>query len=495
MALIQDVPLLLEELKNQGERLEHNKKLYDINEGSLLPYVLEDLRAQLSQKSFEVAKHRVAPINVLKRIIDKLSKIYAKPPMRSIEGGTAGDEDLLKFYSEQMNFNVALAQANMFFNLHKACWVEPFLDRGFPRLRALPADRFIVYSNDTVNPLRPTHLMKLMGTIKRGDKQVKIFYCYSAEEFVVVDEEGRTVPEVMSRPDIVALGGGNPYGALPGVYVARSRHELTPKIDTDTLAMTKLIPILLSDLNYAVMFQCFSIIYGIDVDQEGLKFAPNVLWDLKSDKNSDSKPQIGTIKPEVDTDKVISLIKTTLSFWMQTRNIKPGAMGELSVENAASGISKAIDEMDTSEDRQEQASYFQETEARLGELIKDRLHPQWIRIREFQGPRMLFSPACKIKTTFPEQRPLVDSSKAIADQKTKMDIRIQSRKGALKELYPDWTDKQIEEKLAEVDEEAAQSAEIAQEQMAEQGMMEGEQPMPGKEMPAQKAKQPVEAKA
>jgi len=454
MALKDDLKLVVEQYKAVAGTLDHNRALFDIFEGDLLTHVLRDLEAELSENAFKQAKPRVAPINVLKRVIDKLSKIYAKPPQRKIDKSVKKDQDLLAFYEEAFDVNNVMASANEFFNLFKNCMVEPYLEAGKPKLRVIPADRFFVLSTDPVNPLKPTHYTKIMGKIgsSLGEDRV-LMYTYTKDEFLAHDQKGEVVDEVMARADIAALGGRNPYGRIPGVYINRSLYDLIPKRDTDTLSMTKLIAILISDLNYAAKFQSFSLIYGIDLDEEGIKFAPNAFMRFKSDPNRpESKPEIGSIKPEVDIDKVLSLIKAEMSLWMQSRNIKPGAMGDLSVENMASGIAKAIDEMDTSEDRQKQVSYFVRAEAELWDLVVNAMHPIWFRQPDFEQ-RIAFTPGVKIKTEFPEQRAIVDSSKAISDQKEKISMRIQSRRGALQELYPDWEEEQIDKKLAEVDEE------------------------------------------
>jgi len=60
--------------------LTHNNMLFNIMEGDLLTFVLADLKQQLSARSFEIVKQRVAPINVLIKIVDKLSQIYINSP-------------------------------------------------------------------------------------------------------------------------------------------------------------------------------------------------------------------------------------------------------------------------------------------------------------------------------------------------------------------------------------------------------------------------------
>lgn len=453
--------------------LEHNRKLFDIYEGDLLTYVLQDLRNQLSPKSYEQIKHRAAPINVLKRLIDKQSKIYIAPPMRETDSDADKDKELLEWYCKKFDINTNMQMANEFFNLFKTCAIEPYLDNGCPKLRILPSDRFFVYSTDPIAPTKPTHFVKIMGKLFQTDTSGKdlvrtILYVYTDEEFLAIDERGAIVQEIMDR--IENPDGINPFGRIPFVYINRSRHDLIPKPDTDTLAMAKLIPVLLSDINYAVMYQCFSIIYGVDLDQEGLTMAPNAFWSFKSDPAKETKPEVGIIKPQADIDKVLQLIQTELSMWLTSRNIKPGAMGTLNPENMASGIAKAIDEMDTSEDRQKQVPYFQAAERELWDLIITCLHPIWMRDPDFQN-KMAFSPGICVNVTFPAQKPLVDPSRQVDDVIKKIQAGLQSRAGGIKELYPDWDDDQVEDLMEEIEMERTLSVD----------QMAGENPTPAEQ--------------
>lgn len=467
MALQAELKLISKTFEGQQSRLDHNRKLFEIFEGALLKYVLEELRSQLHPKSFEQAQHRVAPINILRRLTEKLSKIYAKPPVRIpvLASGDVADPaniEIVQFYEREMRVNEVGNSANEFFNLMKSCAIEPFLYRGRPRLRVIPADRFFVLSTDSVNPLRPTHFAKVMGDLPSGKNGANrtLLYVYTDEEFMPMWSDGTPAWEAVPGIDGAAAEGKNPYGRIPFVYVSRSKHELVPQIDTDTLKMSTLLPVLLTDLNYATMYTSFGMIYAIDAEIEQAERAPNAVWQLKTAMGSTNTPQLGTIKPEVDTDKVLTLIKSQVALWLQSRNIKPGSMGDLSVENASSGIAKAIDEMDTSEDRQAQVQFFQTAEEDLWDLILNHMHPVWSRTQGYPEKRGV-ARSVSVQVTFAEQRPIVDSSKAIADQVAKIQAGLQSRSGALKELYPDWSEEMIEQKLAEIDQEGQSNEEAA----------------------------------
>jgi len=96
MALKDDLPKLelAMELAFNVHRLRHNRELLEIHEGNLLKYVDIDLKAQLTPMAYESARHRIAPINILKKIIEKLSSVYDTPPVRKAilaDGKEAGD--------------------------------------------------------------------------------------------------------------------------------------------------------------------------------------------------------------------------------------------------------------------------------------------------------------------------------------------------------------------------------------------------------------------
>lgn len=451
MALRDDIEDLLKIWKDSAGVLRHNEILFSISEGELLPFVLQDLKSQLSENSFERIKHRVPPINVLIRIVDKLSKIYIRPPIRTILNGKKRDQKALGDLIRILDFNVAMSEANTFFNTFKNTWVEPYLYKGKPQIRSIPSDRFFLHSTDKVDPTRPTHFVKIMGQDKVTGNTV--FYGYTSEDFLIFDSSGKVLTDLMmasGNPD-----GINEYGVLPGVYINRSRHSLIPKVDTDTLNMTKLIPVLLADCNFATMFQSFSIIYGIDVNDENLKMAPNAFWSFKSDPSRETRPEIGVLKPEVDTDKVLGLVKAELAMWLESKGIKPGSVGSMTVDNAASGIAKMIDESDTTEDRKKQVSIFAPRDAECLELIINQMLPVWRNDPSFQVDIPLLGMNYDVTSEFPEQKPLIDEGVATDTEIKKINAGLTTKKRAIKKLNPDMSDEQVEELMAEIQNDKA----------------------------------------
>lgn len=459
MSLRDDIPWLIAHYETNARTLAHNTELLEIYEGNLLDFVLRELEKELSANAFFQLKDRVPPINILQRFVSKLSKVYSKAPKRTLNVDDSTSLELFGMMTEQTEINQKLSQANEFFNLFKNTWIEPYLENGMPRLRCIPSDRFFVASKNKSDPSKPTHFVKIMGMKKKGDAEVVELHAYTDTEFLAFYSNGEIDDDTMNEIYGSAseeesngyLYGQNVIGTLPGVYINKSQNFVMPRIDTDTLAMTKLIPKLLADANFCAKFQSFSIIYAIDMDEGDVKMSPNALWRLKSDPtNPTAKPEVGTIKPSADTDKLLALIESELAFWLNTKNIKPGTIGALSVENAASGISKVVDEMDASEDIQKQTGFFKAAEAKLWEILINFYHPYWKTYSEYIGGWGEFVPTTSVKTEFPEYRPLANQSGVIDDQLKMKEAGLQTMKGALKEIYPDWTDEQIDGHIVEL---------------------------------------------
>ncbi len=424
----------------------HNSTLLDVFHGNLMQYIMADLKKSLSPQSFIQQCYRLAPINILPKIIDKLTNIYQTPVIREVQDGKESDSELLSWYVEKMSANDALNQANEYYNLTKASLIYPYVAKEKPALRVIQNDKFAVYSNDPIEPEKPTHII-LFGD-KDGDTD--IYWTWTDTQFMVSDSEGKVRTDLMASFDNQL--GINPIGRLPFIYVNESRNHLLPPQDTDTMTMVKLLPVMLSDLNLASMFQCFSIIYGIDVSDQALTFSPNAFWSLKSDPTSDKKPEIGTIKPQVDYDQVLNLVQSQLSMWLSTKGIRAGSMGTLTTDNVSSGISKFIDEMDTFEARQKQVATFQKADQELWDLVLNYMHPYWSETGMIDNPAR-FTPSAKVSVTFALQLPQQTRGQVVRDVKEEYASGFLSRRRALKKLNPEMTEAEVDELLAEIDAE------------------------------------------
>ena len=430
---------ILEFIKSERPRIAHNQSLIKIVEGDLMTYVREQMQKELRPAAFERAIGRVPPINVFQKMVDKLTRIYAEGVKRETENPT--DQELIAYYEDEAAVTEQMGFANRLFNSNGYSAIEPYVDNGVPRLRVIPADRFLVYSDNEINPLEPTIFIKLMGKDESGQKE--IYYLYTATEFLAIDDSGSIRYDLMGDSE-----GINPYGRLPFVYVSSSKIDLLPTLDTDNFAMSKLPAILLGDLNYATQYQSHSILYGIDIDSAEFDGNPDSVWILNSTDKENASPSIGSITPTVAIDEVIKSIKEQVALWFETKGLKATANGSLDVGNAASGIAKMIDESDTTVALKKQVRIFQNAEADLWSLIAH-MHSIWAKAGIIDE-RRAFSKDFDVLVEFAEIKPVVDMKLEIEKAEKLMALGILTRERAAKMIYPDLTDEEIAAMLEEV---------------------------------------------
>ena len=444
---------ILKEARDYKPTLEHNEKLLCILEGDLLKFIEAHFQEEFSEKSFANVRPRISPINFLRRIIDKSSKIYQQKPQRVVVDGNDQDQELVDWYAKSMRLDSNLNVGNEYFNTFQTNLNQVYVDKRIPNIRPIANDRFFLYSTNMVDRTIPTEVVLPFGsTMKKdpykrnADKKADLFKVYSADSIVLVDEDGDVYPNPDNPENL------NPFGSLNGLfmYVNRSSNFLLPPQASDTFKMTVLIPVLLSDLNYAQKYQAFSILYGIDVDDENLAKSPEAFWTFKTEPGDDKKPEVGQIKPSVDIVQSIQLITTQLSMWLNSRNIRPGSISDISAENMVSGISKLVDEMDTSDERQKQADLYSAAEENWWHGIMHNVHPHWVESDAIDEKRM-FSPNARVEVSFPEQLPTMRRGQIVSDLKTEVEAGFVSRETAMRRLNPEWTESRLAEELEKIE--------------------------------------------
>ena len=319
MSLKDLIPVISEDIRQNKDILKINKDLFEIYEGDLSSKLAEKIAREFSNDTQEDVLTRMAPINILIRLVQKMSQIYTEGPTRKVSGGTESDQELLDWYVEKFDIDNVLNSSNELFNFSNSSLIEPFVAVGCPHLRVIPSHQFWVYSTDRVFQ-KPTEIVTFAedrtSVLEVTKEMVDKFFAYSAEEFLVTDNKGN-----IDTKEMAALNnqGINPFGQLPFVYINRSKYKLVPVPDIDMLNMSLIIPMLVTDLYYAVKYLAFGTTYGIDLDFGNLRKSPNAFWDFKSANPGEGSPSVGTIKPEVDITEVLDLIKSSMSLWFTTK--------------------------------------------------------------------------------------------------------------------------------------------------------------------------------
>jgi hypothetical protein len=435
---------IIEYVKAQKSFIDTNSEALNIYEGNLLPYIDEILKNSLSANYYNSIRDRILPINILQRYVDKVSSTYSKSPSRIAEDDRG--QEFVDFYKEALDIDQSGYIADAYSNLFKGYAWEPYIDKnGRPAIREIPFNQFLVMSDSQVNPEEETIFIKFMG--KKGDTDDSLLlHVYTDNEFDAFYMDGKEATEYL-----VENQGVNVIGVIPFVYGKRQKNRLLPVLDSDMLKVTKAISVMLTDASGAQFYQAFSILYGVDVNFENAKIGPNVIWSLKSDRESDKTPQVGTIKPEADTEKVVQFVTTIFTLWLETKGVRVGSIGQISGTNAGSGIAKIIDELDVWEIKKKSQEWFEKDEQELWNDKLPKIHNYWIKsglVNPTKVPGLIPDGIeLNIEVEFEDPKPMQSRMEQIAEIKAEIDLGTMTMEQAIKLLHPEFDQDKIEETM------------------------------------------------
>lgn len=418
---------------------------------------------------------RIIPINITKKISDKLAAVYRESPIRYPVDEDEIDQETLDFFVEEMSFNRLMKHANRMFKLCKHVLLEPYVcAEGEPRLRVLPSHTYTPYSDDAIEPNKPTVFVK---HIKIDVELNKTRYAvWSKDEHWIVDGQGAIVKEEMSAMNNPE--GINPYGELPFIYIKDSDDLLVPISDDDLISLQLALCILATDLAFASKFQCWSIVYLIGVENEKISFNPNSVITLPHNPGTE-RPEIGTVKPTVDSDAMLRQMEALVALLLTTKNLSVGSVsGQLNPSSSASGIAKLIDQSDTTEDRSDQIAFFASAEKEFWWLFAHSILPVWVANGQLNPEYVkLFSDKFELGILFPDPQPMISDKDKLDVEVTKLDNGLTTKWDVVKQLNPDLSDYEIDAILADINKEKVANVKEIQKQMAdEQSLMPEETP-------------------
>jgi hypothetical protein len=410
----------LEFIKSNEEYLRVAEDLFNIYNRRISPYIKKRIDFDFQGTSTRTeAKSRISAINVLPKIVNKLSNVYKTQVIRTPDNNV-GEENISRVM-EAWKMEHALFNANRMLNLFRCVALEPIPKTQ--SIRVLPAHRFLVMGDGTIDNVM-TEFIKIIGSKPVGGVSVTEYEAYTVEEFVRFDSNGNITERTP-----------NEFGVIPVIYATRDCVTLMPDVDDDTINMVTLLPLLLTDLNFAMKYQCFSIIYTMNLEARNLTVGPNAIWHFKSDGAEGDKGELGMLSPTVRAADMLDTIKAQYSIWLEERGIKISSLEKASMENL-SGIAKAIDQADITEDLKYQRGIFRNIEREIFSTIGKLTSPNVDLL---------------VTTSFHEETLIEETATEKVDRIIKkIDAQLISWERAVKEANSHMTDADIETMKAEI---------------------------------------------
>lgn len=455
MSVAQLREALLKDIRESTASRTIPERLHVIYESSIVEEVKRALKQEIKVvRKYEQVIQRIPSINPIKQFVNKLARVYNKPAIRNALGNEK-DQELIDHYVKLFGLDFKMGLANKLLELSRACALEPYMGKdGKPKLRVLANYQVRAFSANADDPLEISAITKLMGkiTIPNGSpigtpKSVNYFHTYTADEFMAWHEEG------------ILYVQPNPIGRIPFVWLNSSEFELNPYAPESDIDTAVLVPKYYADLFYAMNYTAHSLLVGIDLAMpEAAVFDPGSILDLKTDDEGVDKGKQGrldVVSPEIKITEALALIKAAVSDILESKGIKPPQTSDsLERPNATAAL---IEGADASSHILQRCNFFVSVESELWALIKHMHNNYWLKLENTIENKNQFSPNLRVDVMFGEVKPVEIRKETLENVKAQRDMNLMSKKQAMKELYPHFTDAQIEAWLAEAEKDAVQS--------------------------------------
>ena len=334
-----------EKRKNQWKKSRIDALEY--YKGRSIPYTSSFFDSSLFKKV------PVANINVTKRIIDRISLVYMKPPKRVY----TKEETPLLFHHKDFK----LQRAERFTNLLDAVLIKPcvrYNEKNEPQIEYdIIWDYEPIFEDD---PLKPS---AFMYPISKKDSIIDdtpdLYVYWDKDNTFTFDQNGKIYGDEYNPDNI------NPYGVLPFVECFRDGKPESSYLDTD--ASTDLIQtntlINVAETNKAanIMFQSFGYIYvnGSQLENDTLEVGPDKISFLGVDGT------MNLVSPPDTVDTITAAVTTSYKMLAQNYHID---ISFVEGTTAQSGVAIKLRNSELTDSRVSDVIRWQEVEKHLFEL-------------------------------------------------------------------------------------------------------------------------------
>ena len=421
---------------NSSEKIKLRKEDYDrflLLQGKSKEVIANAIKSEFKkQETINELLNRVVPLNITEKVIKKLAGVYVEDPIRVDRNQDEVNNTLIEDLEIEMNMNIRCKEGNQYFKLYKRNLEELFLgENGQPQMRNLPRHTYEVYSFNKKQPDIVDVVVKILENHQDLKKQKLAIW--SKDNHIVCNGAGEIMTEQMlnmKNPE-----GLNPYKVMPFVYNNSVSYSVNPLSDDDLISFAILIPLLLTDLLFATKYQSWAILYTVGFDGE-IPFNPNSVINVDYLPNG-LAPEIKSIKPEIDSDKIIAIVENLISYLLSTKNLSTSSIiGKTS--DVISGVSKMLDSAESVEDKKDQQAYFTKAEKERFHILSKYLFPYWKQnnLLNEQYNDLDFTDDFQLNIIFTNPKPFINDSDKIKLAKERLHLRLSTIKRELKYIYP-----------------------------------------------------------
>jgi hypothetical protein len=480
---------IIEEISNGGSeetRRAFMKRRHDIYTDGGKKFLIEQIEREFSHDALR--EMRLAPINILKKVINKRSAVYKAPPIRV---ASDGNQDLVDFYSAELEMDQTMTKANRYFNLFANTAIYPIpTQEGLQKVLVVPPYLYSIHP-DPIDPTKvdtwifnafveDSHITRrddlasatgsqgwnreagfktqgdLVASNERDSDRDRLYIVWNDEQHVTTDSRGNILILDPERDDSQFV---NPIGIAPVVNLAKDRDaEPWAGQGEDLVDLALALQIGWTDLLTIAKHQGFSILTVVSPEKpKQLNIGVNrAVW-LKQDPELNTTPTISYVQSNSPLSEYKELLMDLLGLTLTTNDMSAQTVGgQGSAKNFNSGFQALIEMSDAIEAIEQDKPKLRDAEKDTWTIIS-KWH-NWMFdegiLRDDARQLGKFTDDFEVNIIYRDMKPIESEQETLNVIKDLRDQKLLSRLDAMKKLHPEMTDEQIEEKLKEIDEES-----------------------------------------
>ncbi len=399
---------ILKAYKAYGSFFANSTKLETALNDDLLSLMEKEALKMSGKQAQQDNANMAVAINFFKKIIDHKSQIYTLDVKRT----APKNQELVDKYSKLLSVNNVFKDGNKFDNASKSCLIEMYQDKkGNLNIRPIFNNKFFVWSDDTIEPHKPTVYVKVIKTIekkKRNSTEADVLHIYTDTEIMVL--EGTDIVKYIP----------NPFGVAPFVYVNAEQYKIMPTAKRDTLHNIIQVNNIFTNANVCSFYQGHPIrvLKNVDQEQSSIPINPNDFIVLNSRDGAQFQPELDELASSLDVSKSIALAKEILEQMLSTENIN----AKDAVQSGASGVSLQLKSTDIVEDKKAQIERWQAAEIEFWDKLAV-IHNKLIELKQSgsRNPVGAFTiipnePICEVEFPTPDTAGEMKDPKAAGEK-------------------------------------------------------------------------------
>lgn len=456
-------------------------------------YVLDLLLKQFDRETVYEMQYAIANVSILRKVIEKLAKVYSNGVKRSLPGESETATKQLEDFAKLVRMNESMAKANRYFRTFKNCLVYPHPvvddnDEWGLEVEVLPPFKYDVIENPN-NPKLPLAIVLsdycairepiytladpgyrtgaegLVRSIPAptiakagGESDPRRFVWWTRGYHFTTNAKG----EITSGPDIE-----NPILSLPFVNIAGDQDgQFFAEGGDDLVDAGVKINTMITNVRHVAISQGYGQMYMTGKNlPSSIKVGPTHCIKIPVEDKDDPAAQIGFLNSNPPLDDLARLIEMDVALMLSTNNLSTHGFS-VSLQGGqdfASGVALMIDKSESIEDVNEQAQIFIEREPRVWAKLKswhDVYSERGLLNEKFKQAK-LPEGLEELLLKFPSPKPVISESEELDILEKRKEMGLNTEAELLMRDDPSLTEEQANEKIAKIKAEKLANMEAA----------------------------------